>query len=165
MAERLFVGVLGNRNSGKSSTWNSLFGRTVRRGQYSRHLELRPGEQVEVFLVSGSFEEREEYAGHILKNQDARIVLCSIQYIEEVSQTIQYITEEGFDILIQWLNPGHRDASEYYDRLGIEEQLLWRRATLSIRDGRVPLEPRVREIREFIYGWAAYRDLIEPVPA
>jgi len=30
--ERLLVGVLGNRKAGKSHTWNTLFGRTVRRG-------------------------------------------------------------------------------------------------------------------------------------
>jgi hypothetical protein len=28
MADRLLVGVLGNRNAGKSRTWNSLFGKT-----------------------------------------------------------------------------------------------------------------------------------------
>jgi hypothetical protein len=83
MPDRLLAGVLGHRNSGKSHTWNTLFGRTVRRGVYARTLELRPGESVEVFLVSGSFEEREEYAGDILKNQDCRIVLCSMQYILE----------------------------------------------------------------------------------
>jgi len=78
-SDRLLVGVLGNRNSGKSHTWNTLFGRTVRRGQQPRCLELRSGKGVEVFVVSGSFEEREEYAGDILKNQDCRIVLCSMQ--------------------------------------------------------------------------------------
>ena len=160
MANRLFVAVLGRRNSGKSSTWNSLFGRTVRRGQYPRYLEVRPGEQVEVFLVSGSFEERKEYAGDILDDQNARIVLCSIQYVEEVDQTIQYVVDKGFDIFIQWLNPGFSDSAEYYDRLGLEGRLLWKRATLSIRDGAAPLEPRVQEIREFIYGWARFRDLI-----
>jgi hypothetical protein len=77
VGNRLFVGVLGNRNSGKSSTWNELFGTTVRRGKYSRPLELRNGECVEVYLVSGSFEERKEYAGDILDDQTAKIVLCS----------------------------------------------------------------------------------------
>lgn len=33
-----------------------------------------------VFLVSGSFEEREEYAGDTLKNQDCPIVLISTQH-------------------------------------------------------------------------------------
>ena len=52
MMDRLLVGVLGNRNSGKSHTWNTLFGRTVRRGKSSRRLELRSEECVETFLVS-----------------------------------------------------------------------------------------------------------------
>ena len=79
MAGRLVVGVLGNRNSGKSHTWNTLFGRTVRSGNH--HLRLRNGrngECVEVFLVSSSFEERRENASDTLDNQDCRIVLESI---------------------------------------------------------------------------------------
>jgi ribosome biogenesis GTPase A len=43
MTDRLFVGVLGNRNSGKSTTWNTLFGATVRTGQYPRILTLYGG--------------------------------------------------------------------------------------------------------------------------
>lgn len=160
MADRLFVGVLGHRNSGKSRTWNELFGRTVRRGQQTRSLELRDNEHVDVFLVSGSFEEREEYAGDILDNQDARIVLCSMQYVDDVRSTIQYVTERHFDIFIQWLNPGYSDHGDYYDKLGLEPLLLWQRATLSLRDGSVSPRNRVGEIREFIYGWAAYRGLI-----
>jgi hypothetical protein len=81
MPDRLLVGVLGHRNSGKSRTWNTLFGRTVRRGVYARALEMRPGESVEVFLISGSFEEREEYAGDILKTRIAELssAPCSTQ--------------------------------------------------------------------------------------
>lgn len=80
MGNRLFVGVLGNRNSGKSSTWNDLFGRTVRRGKNSRRLELAPGECVDVYLVSGSFEERKEYAGDVLdiRPQGLCCVRCNI---------------------------------------------------------------------------------------
>ena len=87
MPDRLFVGVLGHRKSGKSTTWNSLFGRTVHTGSNSRQLELRPNECVEVFLISGSNEERDQYAGDVLKNQDARIILCSIQYVGHASST------------------------------------------------------------------------------
>lgn len=81
MMDRLLVGILGNRNSGKSHTWNTLFGRTVRRGKSPRRLELRPGKCVETFLVSGSFEERGEYAGDILDNQSCQIVLCSLHAV------------------------------------------------------------------------------------
>ena len=88
MNSRLLIGLLGNRDSGKSHTWNELFGKTVKRGGNSRQLQLLLGECVEVFLVSGSFEERGEYAGDILGSQDCRIVLCSLQYTDEVRETL-----------------------------------------------------------------------------
>ena len=53
MNTRLLIGLLGNRDSGKSHTWNELFGRTVKRGKHPRQLELLPGECVEVFSLAG----------------------------------------------------------------------------------------------------------------
>jgi Catalase len=70
-------------------------------------LTLRPDECAEVFLVSGSFEERKEYAGDILANQDCRIVLCSPQYTTEVQRTFTYLIESNCFIFLQWLNPGY----------------------------------------------------------
>jgi hypothetical protein len=125
-------------------------------------LELRPNECVEVFLISGSFEERKEYAGDVLAGNKARIVLCSIQYSQQVSETIDYITEEGFDVFVQWINPGFHDNEAYFDRLGLSNQLAWKRATISMRNGKSPTALRVQEIREFIYGWAVYRGLVFP---
>ena len=43
MKSRLLIGLLGNRNGGKSHTWNELFGHTVRTGKRPRRLELLPG--------------------------------------------------------------------------------------------------------------------------
>lgn len=160
--DRLFVAVLGHRNAGKSSTWNSLFGRTVRTGNQARHLELKPNECVEVFLLSGSPEERELYAGDIITDKKCRIVLCSIQYIEHVNATIGYARENGFQIFVQWLNPGYSDQNAYWDRLGLANQLLSTRCALSVRDGKQPLQARIQELREVIYGWATYRGLIFP---
>lgn len=160
MPDRLFVGVLGHRNSGKSHTWNSLFGRVVRRGQYPHHLQLLPGKCVEAFLVSGSFEEREEYAGDVLKNQDCRIVLCSMQYVEQVHDTLEYATANDFHLYVQWLNPGYSDPGEVWDRLGLVNRVLSVSSHFSIRNGQNNATARVQEIREFIYGWAFYRDLI-----
>ena len=94
MISRLLIGLLGNRNSGKSHTWNQLFGKTVRRGTYPRKLEILPGECVEVFLVSGSFEERGEYAANILGSQNCRIVLCSLQYTDEVRERLNYLVDQ-----------------------------------------------------------------------
>jgi hypothetical protein len=154
MTERLFLGVLGHQNAGKSTTWNTLFGGTVRTGGKPRTLTLYGGECVEVFLISGSPEERHLYAGDILADQTCRIVLCSIQYAESVRRTLDYVTEEGFDLFVQWLNPGQKDVGENYDRLGLMPRLLGHDATVSIRDGQVPPGPRTEEIRQFIHGWA-----------
>ncbi len=162
MVDRLFVGVLGHRRSGKSHTWNTLFGTTVKTGGSSRLLELRSNECVEVFLVSGSPEERNLYAGDILKNKKARIVLCSMQYVEHVADTINYAIGEGFWIYIQWLNPGHDDPTAYPDYLGVGNRLLFSGATITVRSGHDNARSRVNELRELIYGWAAFRRLIIP---
>lgn len=159
MTERLFVGTLGHRNSGKSATWNALFGASVRTGRSSRALTLHGGECAEVFLISGSPEERKVYAGDILDGQDCRIVLCSMQYTENVFQTIDFATANGFALFIQFLNPGYSDAGENDDSLGLIPRLLSHGTTVAVRNGKVPPEPRTEEIRQFIYGWAKARGL------
>jgi hypothetical protein len=159
--DRLLVGILGHRNSGKSHTWNTLFGRTVRTGIDVRRLTLRPGECVEVFLVSGSAEERHLYVGDILAGQGCRIVLCSMQYVAEVRQTLGYFADNGFSPLVHWLNPGYSDRHAIPDELGlVDEMLNTQGCTLAIRDGRRNADRRVQEMRQFIHGWALYRDLI-----
>tara|TARA_R110000787_G_C13424854_1_gene445177 strand:- start:1547 stop:2041 length:495 start_codon:yes stop_codon:yes gene_type:complete len=159
MNDRLFVGVLGNRDSGKSTTWNTLFSSTVRTGKYPRQLILSNGKCVEVFLVSGSPEERGEYAGDILSNQTCRIVLCSIQYTETVRQTLDFVAQNGFDLFVQWLNPGYKDTGEGYDRLGLIPWLLGQDATLAMRNAQVNPISRTEEIRQFVHGWAEAQKL------
>ncbi|WP_439395164.1 GTPase [Bradyrhizobium sp. PMVTL-01] len=117
---------------------------------------------MDVYLVSGSFEERKEYAGDVLADQTARIVLCSMQYTEEVSRTIDYVKQGDFDVFIQWLNPGYNDDARYFDRLGLTNILLSNSATLCIRDGKAARKGRVSEVRQSIYGWARFRNLIIP---
>jgi 3',5'-cyclic AMP phosphodiesterase CpdA len=152
--------ILGHRNAGKSHTWNTLFNETVKTGKHARMLELRPNECVEVFLISGSPEERNLYAGDVLKNQDARIVLCSMQYVEHVVDTFTYIFEEDFWVYVQWLNPGHSDDAAYPDYLGLGNRLMFSGATITVRSGRDDATSRIRELREFIYGWSSFRRLI-----
>jgi hypothetical protein len=166
MADRLFVGVLGHQNSGKSRTWNELFGTTVHTGKYPRMLELRRAECVKVFLVSGSNEERNQYAGDVLGNQNARIVLCSMQYTDSVIDTIKYVEDQEYWIYIQWLNPGYSDLDQQYsDYLGLANRLLYNsEAAVAVRSGKSEPSSRVREIKEFIYGWAKFRNLIVPCP-
>lgn len=160
MTDRLFVSVLAERNGGKSTTWNHLFGSTVRRGKHPRSLEVLPKKCVEVFLVSGSFEERQEYAGDVLDNQHAKIILCSVQYVEKAWDTFNFVFNSGFSVYTQWLNPGFHDPQKYFDRLGFANRLLHKNATLSIRNGQDDPAERVAEIRDFILGWAQARALI-----
>ncbi len=116
-------------------------------------------------MLSGSPEERELYAGDILKDQNCRIVLCSIQYTETVRQTLNFATEEGFNLFVQWLNPGYKDTDDaIYDRLGLMPWLLGHNATVAIRNGRIPPNSRTEEIRQFIHGWAEARGLTFACP-
>jgi hypothetical protein len=117
-----------------------------------------------LFVISGSPEERQLYAGDILGKQECRIVLCSIQYTETVRRTLDFVTEEGFDIFVQWLNPGRNDAGENQDQLGLIPWLLGHGATVAIRDGQVPPGTRTEEIRQFIHGWAKARGLTFACP-
>lgn len=160
MPDRLLVAVLGNRNSGKSTTWNRLFDGTVKTGKYKRALYLNCAQAVDVFLVSGSPEEREIEIGEILPEQLPQIVLCSTQYRKDVTKTFDYFFHKGYDVFVQWLNPGHSDSESYGDTLDLRDFLLKNGATLQIRDGHLDPAPRVREIRQFILGWATHRNLV-----
>jgi hypothetical protein len=166
MSERLFIAVIGSRNSGKSTTWNELFGRTVHTGKEPRLLKVGDEQHVEVFLISGSNEERRQYAADILENVDCRIILCSVQYAEAAFQsTWEYIFTERFAVYAQWLNPGF-GGSESWDRLGLVPILLAHGSIVSVRDGRngsQRLSYRVEEIREYVHGWAAARKLLRGV--
>lgn len=188
MKDRLFVGVIGERNAGKSTTWNTLFGRTVNTGKKARSLNVFAADSVDVrlisgsneekhrdlskvlgsaeldvFVISGSNEEKKRYAQEVLENVDCRIVLCSVQYVEEAfERTWDYVFSEGFSIYAQWLNPGHH-GGETWDRLGLINRLLDNNAVVSKRDGReddTRLRARVEEIRQHVHGWAAPRGLL-----
>lgn len=160
--DRLLVAVLGNPRAGKSTTWNTLFGQTVKTLNRPRLLELRRGECVEVFLVSGSAAERHKTIGQILRGQSARIVLCSIQYKSSEAATINYFADRRFQMYVQWLNPGYKDTGENWDKLGLINQILSHKGLVSIRNGKLSAAPRVQRIREYIYGWAVYHGLIQP---
>lgn len=157
----LLISVLGNRNSGKSLTWNTLFGGTVRTGRNLRELSLSEIECVDVFLVSGSPEEREEYVGDLITTETPRIVLCSMQYKDTVETTIDYFLENDYSLYVHWLNPGYNDAGEQEDHLHLTEYLLHHaRAMVAVRNGTVDPADRVEEIRDYIRGWAHGRGLI-----
>ena len=158
--DRLLVAVVGNQNSGKSHTWNTLFGRTVRTGIKERPLSLGNGESVSVFLVSGSPEEQEKYVGEIVQG-DPQIVLCSMQYRDDVFCSFRYFHQKGFFAFVHWLNPGYKDpCGTTWDPLGLVPRLLVENSLIGIRDAKMDATNRVEEMRDFIRGWARSRDLI-----
>lgn len=158
---KLLVSVLGNRDSGKSHTWNTLFGSTVRTGKEERRLYFNDCEYVKVFLVSGSPEERETYIGDLMTAKEPSIVLCSTQYRESVKSTFNYFIENGYFLFVHWLNPGYSDLDiSYFDNLSITNWLLSQQSLVGIRSGKSKADSRVEEIKDFIYGWANARNLI-----
>ncbi len=156
---KLAVIVLGHSRSGKSKTWNTLFGRTVRTGTEIRELELTSELTIPVFVVSGSPEERRLYVGDIINEANPRIVLCSLQYTEGGRESIQFFIDNGYRLFVQWLNPGHSDEAVLPDSLGFLPFLLYHGAVVSIRDGQSEPNLRVREIRDYLFGWAYFRRL------
>lgn len=160
MKDKLAVAVLGHRKSGKSTTWNSLFGHTVRTGNKIRQLFLSNTEYVDAFLVSGSPEERHTYVGDIIGEQSPSLVLSSMQYHADVTQTIDYFLENGYSLFVLWLNPGYSDSGQVPDTLGLMPYLLYRGAAVCIRNGQMKPKDRVKELREYVYGWAWGHGLI-----
>lgn len=157
---RLAVIVLGHRNSGKSTTWNALFGATVRTGVHPRELQLGAGLCVTVFLVSGSAEERRSDIETIMRDQTPQIVLCSVQYVAEAQATFQYFIDNDYELVVHWLNPGYSDSGHQPDSLGLFEWLKHQWSLLGVRSGKVSAARRVAELKWIIHGWAAQRGLI-----
>lgn len=156
----LAVTVLGNRNAGKSTTWNTLFGTTVKTGKHERRLYLNKAQYVKSFLVSGSPEERDEYVGEIITVEKPELVLCSTQYVSSVRETYDFFFDNGYDVYVQWLNPGRADSARYNDTLELVPYLLRRGAAVEMRDGRVDPHARVQDIVRAILGWATYHDAV-----
>lgn len=159
----LVIAVIGHRNAGKSTTWYTLFDRKVKTGDSLRPLNLNDAEYVDVFLINGSPEERGIYVGEIIGEPPLpRIVLCSMQYIEQVKHSIDYFIDNDYLIYAQWLNPGKHDIDcVSYDSLGLMNYLLSRKSVTSIRNGKENSASRCDEIRAFLYGWAMSNGLLK----
>ncbi len=93
-------------------------------------------------------------------------MLCSMQYPNDKDDdlaTLDHFIHRDFFIYAQWLNPGYEnDADKIEDRLDLVGKILSAWSVFSVRDGKKDAASRVQEIREFIYGWAKYRDLVLP---
>lgn len=159
--QNLLVIVLGNRESGKSFTWNRLFGHRVKTGKKLRKLYLTDDEYVDVFLVSGSPEEREVDVREIINTKSKpQIVLCSMQYRKEAIKKIRWFTRSQYFLFVHWLNPGYNDSSIVEDTLNLKEEILTSESLFGIRNGKISPRNRLIEMRDFIYGWASSRNLL-----
>lgn len=121
---KLAIIILGNRNSGKSSTFYELFKRTIRTGwkrlqiekdklplfiKNSSFEEMGPIINNEVFVRNASFEEWGNEAEEYLDaNNLPSIILCAVQYTEKGLRTIEFFKKNGYYLYIQWLNPGYK---------------------------------------------------------
>jgi hypothetical protein len=77
-----------------------------------------------------------------------------------VQRTLDYLIASDFFLFVQWLNPGYKDHDAVaFDNLGLVSRILSVPSAFSARSGKHS-RMRVQEIREFIYGWAKYRNLI-----
>jgi hypothetical protein len=85
------------------------------------------------------------------------IVLCSVQYTAEAKDTFSFFIKNGYDIIVQWLNPGYSDSG-YFDDLALIDWLLNKGAVVCKRSGKDAAEARVAEIKQQILGWARFRD-------
>jgi len=129
---------MGNRNSGKSRTWNALFEKTVRTGKGARDLYLNKAQWIaDVFLVSGSPQERGIPVEEMLPEDSPKVVLCSIQFRAGAESTFDYFFHQGYDVFVQWLNPGYSDDEEYDDDIGLSGWLIEKGAVLCRRDSAV----------------------------
>lgn len=162
MNDKLIVGILGPKNSGKTYTWNSLFGRTVKTGKNLRKLFLNKKEYVDVFLVNGAPAERHKYVGDIITVDEPKIILCSLQYTKEVLETIDYFITNGYYLYIHWLNPGYNEAVEppLFYSIGVINRLLANNSIVGVRNAQVNTQERIQELKDFIYGWAKSRNQI-----
>lgn len=161
--EKLAVIALGNSNSGKSMTWNTLFGRTVKTGANARELVIKNNLFTEIFLVSGSPEERKKYVGEIVVDINIRIILCSMQYTRDCVSTIDFFYKNNYQFYVHWLNPGYSDESEYQDKEDIIATLNGYNAVIEKHNGKINPNSRVETIRNYIYNWASRQAIIHSI--
>jgi hypothetical protein len=121
---------------------------------------VSPGIETDVFLLSGSPQERKLGVDEILKGARPAIVLCSIQYTADGLDTIRFFHQHGYSAFIHWLNPGWSDSSSYQDSLCLVETVLASQSMIGVRDGREAIDSRVEEMRQLIHGWAGARGLL-----
>lgn len=161
--DKLVAVVLGNSNSGKTTTWNRLFKQKVRTSNRPRRLVVKTNSCIEVFLVNGSAEERNEDIETIIDvNVNVRIILCSIQYRQDCVKTIDFLHNSDFEFYVHWLNPGYKDDSEYQDHLGIVRYLRKYDARIEKYNAKINPDDRVDQMRNYLYKWSNAQGILMP---
>lgn len=171
--EKLAICIIGHGNSGKSTTWYSLFGHNVKRGKYERELKIFEDIEnsieyyVSVFLINGSPQESGCSIHDMLSLPLPRIILCSLQYAEgtdheeDLFGSLRWLEENDYKIFSIWLNPGWQDPYPYFDDIGLINRIHKKEGNnITRHDANREPNIRAQEIREFIYGWASFRKLV-----
>lgn len=164
MEDNLMIGLLGGVKSGKTHTWNLLFNKkAVKTGKRMRRLYLNEGCYVDVFLISRSAQKRKMDIKSILKEKQPRIILCSMQYARKLPQTLKYFVDNNYFMYIHWLNPGFNEPNDiplFYDS-DLMDYILSVPSMVGVRNGKQDASTRVKELKDFIFAWAANRGMIK----
>ncbi len=169
--EKLFVVVMGEQVSGKSITWETLFDRRHRSGIHMLQLNRYIHSRVLLFVSSpqenywtlnaflNTFRNRQ-------RGENLDIVLCSLQttltnnmvrrHVASAKDIIKHMDENGFDIFIQWLNPGFTSGID--NTPNITDQIMSYceiDSVIGIRNENATLTPenRAGRLRDVILGW------------
>lgn len=167
---KLAICVLGEADSGKSTTWYELLGGTVRSSRVNtRSLLIGNRECVDVFLLNSSCEEFDEEIDERLPEESPRILLLAIQYSNDhrikPADTISWLIDNRFDLYIQWLNPGcdsNGIRPAYDDYLGIVDYINKNKNKNDVVEkwNSSKLHARCKRIKEIINVWARPKKLI-----
>lgn len=167
--KKLFVVVLGEQNSGKSFTWETLFGRKIQKGK--KFLNLNDDLQAKVYIFVSSPQENLWTKERFLKefkiaNSVANIILCSLQThltgnmnkrnVVTAREVLEIANRNEYDIFMQWLNPGRRSGID--NQRDVERQIITLTEIDSVigmkkEDARNQAEIRAEKLKVIILGW------------
>lgn len=172
-SQKLFVAVIGEQRSGKSVTWEALFGKRVQKGK--KTLVLNEYLQTSVFVFVSSPQEnywtKEKFQTEFNRtNQQSRIILCSLQShptgnminrrVVTKEEVLDTAKDNGYDIFIYWLNPGFRTGLDRHQNIEHEiMNLTERKAVIGFKKFDARNQPSIRAeyIRKMILGWIQSR--------
>ena len=171
--KKLFVVVLGEPKSGKSSTWETLFGRRIQKG--IKILSLNKYIQTTVYIFISSPQEnywtKERFQKEFkIADSKSNIILCSLQTtltgnmnrrnIVTKEDVLEIASKNGYDIFIQWLNPGRKTGEDKHEN--VEHQIIRLTKNSSVigmtkENARNQKEIRAEKIRTIVLGWLLSR--------